>query len=103
MNTHIDPSALVVTNNIEKSRFELVVTGKMAIAEYIELEGKIVFTHTEVPLGLEGQGIGSKLATEGLSYARQKNKIVLPLCPYIAAYIRRHPEYKDLVLPGFTY
>jgi uncharacterized protein len=92
-----------VKNNVEKRRFELVVEGKMAVAEYIDRGSMIVFTHTEVPVGLEGRGIGSHLVSHALDFARREGKTVMPLCPYVAAYIRRHPEYQSIVLEGFRY
>lgn len=103
MTQEINTEDLEVVNNVEKSRFEILVAGKRAVAEYIDRGHMIVFTHTEVPTGLEGKGIGSKLVTAGLRFARAQKKTVLPLCPYVAAYIRRHPEYQDLVLPGFKF
>jgi predicted GNAT family acetyltransferase len=97
----MDLSPLAVTNNPAESRFEAFIGDKMAFVAYIEREKLIVFTHTEVPIGLEGQGIGGKLARTVLDYARQIGKPVLPQCPYILSYIRKHKEYQDLVLPGF--
>lgn len=97
------PALGEVRNNTERRRFELVVEGKMAIAEYIDRGSMIVFTHTEVPVGLEGRGIGSHLVSHALNFARQEGKTVMPLCPYVAAFIRRHPEYQPLVLEGFHY
>lgn len=84
-----------------QNRFEIAVDGQLAVVEYMNRADKIVFTHTEVPKGLEGRGLGSALAQTALDWARQQQKKVLPLCPYIAAYIRRHPVYRDLVLPGY--
>lgn len=92
-----------VINNTEASRFETVVEGKTAVVEYMDRGKMIVFTHTEVPKGLEGQGIASAMAKAALDFARETSKVVMPLCPYIAAYIRRHPEYADLVLKGYRY
>lgn len=103
MAQEINSEDLEVINNVDKSRFEILVAGKRAVAEYIDRGHMIVFSHTEVPTGLEGKGIGSKLVSTGLNFARAEKKVVLPLCPYVAAYIRRHPEYHDLVLPGFTF
>lgn len=103
MTTNIDPANLEVINNTEKSRFEILLNGKYAVAEYVNREHMIVFTHTEVPTGFEGMGIGSKLATAGLTWAREQKKTVLPLCPYFAAFVRRHKEYQDLILPGFKF
>lgn len=103
MAQEINSEELEVINNVDKSRFEILVAGKRAVAEYIDRGHMIVFSHTEVPSGLEGKGIGSKLVTTGLDFAREQKKTVLPLCPYVSAYIRRHPEYQDLVLEGYQY
>jgi hypothetical protein len=57
--------------------------------------------HTEVPAELEGHGIGGRLAKAGLEFARQENLKVVPSCPFVAAYIRRHPEYLELVMEKY--
>ncbi len=92
-----------IIQNPERNRFEAQLGAQLAVVEYIDRGEKIVFTHTEVPPGHEGKGIGSQLARHVLDYAREQGKTVMPLCPYIAAYIRRHVEYQDLVLPGYRY
>lgn len=92
-----------VINNKEASQFEINLDGKLAKAEYMDRGKLIVFTHTEVPQEFEGKGVGSALAKTALDYARAEGKEVMPLCPFIAAYIRRHPEYADLVLAGYRY
>lgn len=56
-----------------------------------------MFTHTGVPPAYEGQGIASALVKEGLAYARKEGYKVVPLCSFVAAYIKRHPEYADLL------
>jgi predicted GNAT family acetyltransferase len=88
-----------VTNNLELGRFEGRVDGKLAgIAEYQLTDALIVFTHTEVDPEFEGQGVGSAIARWALDYVRgQDRREVLPLCPFIKAYIARHREYLDLV------
>lgn len=63
---------------------------------------KIIFTHTEVPKALEGTGLGSMLAKAALNYAKDHQLKVMPLCPFMAGYIKRHPEWKELLLPGFN-
>lgn len=103
MSTNIDPANLEVINNTKKNRFEISLNGKLAVAEYIDRGHMIVFTHTEVPQEFEGMGIGSKLATAGLDFAREGKKVVLPLCPYFAAFVRRHKEYHDLIMKGYTF
>lgn len=98
MDTDLD--ALVVKNNEARSRFEITVGSDVAELAY-ELEAdRIIFDHTGVPKALEGRGIAGKLAEHGLEYAREHHLGVVPHCPYVASYIKRHPEYQDLVVPG---
>ena len=90
-----------VRHNTSASRFEVETPAGLAVAEYRRAKGLIVFTHTEVPETEEGEGIGSRLAEAALDWARAEGDPVMPLCPFIAAYIRRHPAYRDLVMDGF--
>jgi predicted GNAT family acetyltransferase len=86
-----------VTQNTVLSRFELSVDGHIA-ASYYELKpGVITFTHTEVPKELGGRGIGSQLARGALDSVRAQGLQVVAKCPFIAAYIGKHPEYQDLL------
>lgn len=86
-----------VENNAAKHRFEAQVDGHTAVAMYEQHGDTITFTHTIVPEQLEGRGIGSALARAGLDYARDQQLHVVPQCPFIGAYIRRHKAYADLV------
>ena len=89
-----------IRDNIEKQRFEADLgDGSIAIAEYRLRDGTIIFTHTEVPADHEGQGIGSALIRFALSEARARGLRVVPLCPFFAAYIRKHREEQDLLTP----
>ncbi len=90
-----------IENNQARHRFEAKVDDQVAVAEYIQGKDYIVFAHTEVPEALEGQGIASSLAHTALEYAKENNLQIMPLCPYFAAYIRKHPEYKPMLRPGF--
>ena len=86
-----------VRDNAAEQEFELTVEGRRAVAAY-QLEGeRIVFTHTLVPPELEGRGIGSTLVRSALDAARDRGLKVVPQCPFVAAYIERHPEYRDLL------
>jgi predicted GNAT family acetyltransferase len=87
-----------VTDNRELHRYEAVVPGGTAFAAYRLKEGAIVFTHTEVPKEAEGRGVGDALARFALDDARKRGLKVVPLCPFIAAWIERHPEYKALII-----
>jgi predicted GNAT family acetyltransferase len=86
-----------VRNNEARNRFELDVDGHMAFASYRMAPGVIIFVHTEVPAPLSGRGIGSKLVRGALEYARSQRFKVVPQCPFVAAYIGKHPEFNDLL------
>lgn len=93
-----DRPGVRVAENAEKKRFEAWVDGELAgVAEYIPLPGKVIMTHTEVDEAYEGKGVGSRLVAGALDRLRTDHRVVQPLCPYVAAYIRKHPEYADLV------
>ena len=86
----------------EQSRYELRLDGKLVgLAAYRRRNGRISFIHTEVDESLEGRGFGSKLAAGALDDMRRQGLVVLPLCPFIASYIHRHPEYEDLLAPRY--
>ncbi|MEW6094499.1 MAG: GNAT family N-acetyltransferase [Chloroflexota bacterium] len=91
------PESLIVKHNPQAGRFELEKDGHLAVLEYELAAGKIIYTHTGVPAALEGQGIGSSLAHAGLEYARAQGLKAVPLCSFVAAYIRRNSEYQELV------
>jgi predicted GNAT family acetyltransferase len=87
-----------IVDNSTENRFEALVDGKVAgFADYRLLPTKIVFTHTEVLPAYEGQGLASKLVGHALQASADTGLRVVPLCPYVAKYIDRHPEFKELV------
>ena len=91
-----------ITDNAVKHRFEADLgDGSMAIALYELGPGKIVFTHTKVPPEHEGQGVGSALIRFALQSARARGLKVVPICPFFAAFFRRHPEEQDLLDPTY--
>jgi hypothetical protein len=93
----LDLEKLEVVHDPAAGRFQIEVGRWMAVLNY-EMEGNVmVFTHTGVPRPLEGQGVGGKLAKAGLEFARQQAHKIVPACEFMEVYIRRHPEYKDLV------
>ena len=91
----------VVRDNPEKHRFEIDLgEGTFAIAQYTLPPGKIMFTHTEVPSAHEGHGLGTLLIRAALASARERGLLVIPICPFFAAYLRKHPEEQDLLDPA---
>jgi predicted GNAT family acetyltransferase len=96
--TNVNPDDLTVENNEAQSRFEIRIGDAVAVLEY-ELQGpRIVLIHTEVPKDLEGRGIGGKLASTALTYTREHNLKAVPNCPYVSAWLMRHPEFEDVVV-----
>lgn len=87
-----------VRNDSQKSQYELL-SGDQVIGEakYRHVQGAVEIYHTEVEDGNEGEGLGSQLAKYALDEVRAQGKQVIPTCPFIAAYIERHPAYQDLV------
>jgi predicted GNAT family acetyltransferase len=90
-------SSVMVRDNVEQHRFEVDLGDSVAIAEYILMTGKIMFTHTEVPPAHEGQGIGTALIETALASARSRGLKVIPTCPFFASYMKRHVEVQDLL------
>jgi len=92
------PAEAEVVDVPEKNRYELRLGDRLiGLAAYRRRDGRIAFTHTEVDESCEGRGFGSLLAATALEDARREGLEVAPLCPFIAHYIRRHPEYAELV------
>jgi predicted GNAT family acetyltransferase len=87
-----------VRHNEQETRFETTVDGSTGFAEYdLEDPDRIVFTHTIVPDEITSRGVAAAIVKEGLDYARRKKLTVVPQCSYVAAFIKRHPEYEELL------
>ena len=87
-----------VRDNLSRQRFEIDLgDGEYAFAAYNLLPGAIRFYHTVVPEGHGGQGLGTALIKAGLASARERGLKVIPICPFFRAYMKRHPEDRDLV------
>ena len=99
MSAMADP---VVTDVPDRQRYEAHVDGALAgFAEYVVAGKRFVFTHTEVDEAYEGQGVGGALARFALDDVRGRDGIeVVPVCPFIAGWIKRHPAYAPLVTPA---
>ena len=91
---------VTVRDNAEEGRYEAEVEGQLGMAEYMRRGDTIIFVHTEVPEELEGQGIAAQIVRFALDDVRARGLKVIARCPYVAAYIRRHPEYQDLLAPA---
>jgi hypothetical protein len=81
-----------VRANQQLHRFELDVDGHIAFSEYQRVDNTITFMHTEVPKELEGRGIGSTLVRGALELAKGQGLTIKARCPFVATYIRKHPD-----------
>ena len=86
-----------VRNNIAAHRFELDTDRHTALAYYTMEPGVITFTHTEVPQELSGRGVGSRLVRGALEQVRAQGLRVVAKCPFVSAYMGKHPEFNDLL------
>ncbi len=86
--------------NTELHRLELEIEGNIAFIEY-KLEGDRLFLiHTEVPPTLEGKGAGSAIVQKALQYAKDNSYKVVPWCPFVQSYLKRHKEWNDIIVPS---
>jgi predicted GNAT family acetyltransferase len=93
-----DPAQAEVVDVPEESRYELRLSEQtIGLAAYRRRDGRIAFTHTEVAESWEGRGFGSRLAGAALEDASRQGLAIVPLCPFIARYIERHPAYEALI------
>jgi hypothetical protein len=89
---------VLVRDNPDRSRFEITVDGELAgFSEYRSRPGRLVLTHTEVSPAYRQRGLAGRLVRTALDTARRRELVVTPLCPYVAAFIRRNRDYLELV------
>ena len=86
-----------VRDNKSQSRFELDVEGSVAFANYRTTPAAIIITHTETPRALRGRGIASELVQGALQLIRANGLKVIAGCDFVGDYLRKHPEFSDLV------
>jgi predicted GNAT family acetyltransferase/glutaredoxin len=96
------PDEAEVVDVPEKHRYELRLDGRLiGLAAYRRRNGRLVLTHTEVDEACSGRGFGTRLAAAALEDARRQALEVVPLCPFVARFIERHPEYEPLVAASY--
>jgi uncharacterized protein len=93
-----DDPQIVITDAPERKRFEATVDGELAgFLTYRSRQGLLALIHTEVEDRFEGHGLGGRLARFALDQAREQGVEVLPFCPFVNDWMKRHREYVDLV------
>lgn len=92
-----------VKDNRHHHRFELEIDGKMSLVAYQNVDDEtLALLHTEVDPNLEGQGVGSHLVKEVLEYVERNNLKIIPLCPFVTVYLKRHPEWNRVVSTAYS-
>jgi hypothetical protein len=89
-----------VVHHQAAGQFEIRADAGIAVLSYVQRGDTLDLMHTRVPRELEGQGYGAALAKAALDYARAAGLKVIPTCPFVGAYLRRHKDYADLVQAG---
>ncbi|ULQ51305.1 GNAT family N-acetyltransferase [Flavihumibacter fluvii] len=89
---------IVITDNQQQQQFQATLNGEQAYLEYRWYKQALALMHTFVPESLEGKGIASALAKFALEYAKANKIQVMVYCPFVATYLKRHPEYNFLVI-----
>lgn len=86
----------VVSDNTAMSRFELDLDGTVAFIDYHRTGDRLYLDHAEVPTALRGHGAGGRLVQATLELARARGERVVPVCPFVKAFMHRHPEFAEL-------
>jgi len=94
----LDPE---IRDNAEATRYELTVEGQTAVVIYNKVAGGLLITETIVPIPLEGRGIASRMARHVLTDLKERGLVILPTCPFFAGYLKKHPEYAEVVHPSY--
>ena len=90
-------------DNTENHQYEFHIGKLVPKIEYIKSKnGEIYLTHTEVPVQLEGKGVGSQLVEKVLKDIERQELRLVPLCPFVAGYIKKHPDWRRIVMTGLN-
>jgi uncharacterized protein len=85
--------------NIPGKHLELEIDGYTAIIEYRQSGQLLFLIHTEIPPELKGKGAGKTIIEKALQYAQENNFKIVPICPFVQAFLKSHQEWEKLVAP----
>jgi predicted GNAT family acetyltransferase len=86
-----------IVHDADAHQFHATLEGHRGELDYALQDGTMIITHTGVPPAIGGRGVAAELTRAALAAARREGWTVLPTCSYAAAFIRRHPEFSDLL------
>jgi uncharacterized protein len=89
----------VLTDNLAMNRFELDLGGDLAFITYRRSGRTLYLDHAEVPVALRGHGAGARLVAATLELVRERGERIVAVCPFVRAFVQRHPEYAELSAP----
>ena len=90
---------IALHDNKADNRFEMKFENTLSLVEY-EIDGDIIsLLHTEVDPALEGRGAGTAIVEKVLEEIKKRGMQLIPLCPFVVAYIKRHPEWEEIIVP----
>ena len=92
-----------ISNDTQAKQFTARMNAETAVLDYQFKAPVIIFTSTEVPESMRGGGVAGRLVRAALEQSRDQGYEVVPLCPFVAGWIRRHPEFQDVVPTRFRY
>jgi predicted GNAT family acetyltransferase len=81
-----------VTHNEATGQFEIALRDQKAVLQYRRTQNSITLVHTEVPQASRGRGLGNQLIRAALDFAHFNQLKVVPVCPFVKAYLQKHPE-----------
>lgn len=97
-----EPSTAPIVERVDdRHRYEILVDGERAgLAAYRDREDRRVFHHTEVDKAHAGKGLAALLVEQALIDTREAGMRIVPVCPYVAKFLKRHPEFDDITDPA---
>ncbi|WP_122615300.1 GNAT family N-acetyltransferase [Streptomyces sp. Tu 4128] len=95
-----ETSTTTVERADDDSRYEILVDGRRAgLTAYRDLGEQRVFFHTEIDEAFAGQGLGTRLVRQALVDVRASGMRIVPVCPHVAKFLKRHGEFADITDP----
>jgi predicted GNAT family acetyltransferase len=93
----MEKNQLQLKVNDKTDHLELEVDGYTAFIKYKVIGNNLFLIHTEVPEALKGNGVGKAIVEKAFRFAREKGYAIVPICPFVQAYLKKHPEWREII------